>query len=67
MRLISRDEARKHGWRRYFTGQPCNAGHVGERYTADATCVDCVLGAAARRRALRSTGDHGFRWARRGR
>jgi hypothetical protein len=65
MRLISRDEARKNGWRRYFTGQPCDAGHVAERFVADTRCVECEVIRNARRTLLRRTeGDVGT-WRRR--
>ena len=29
------------GLKRYFTGEPCKAGHVAERRTAYGTCVEC--------------------------
>lgn len=34
-------EAREAGSSRYFTGNPCSKGHVAERLTRNATCVEC--------------------------
>jgi hypothetical protein len=40
--IISRHDAEKQGLKRYFTGQPCNAGHIADRYVNNHTCVDCM-------------------------
>ncbi|TAM07231.1 MAG: hypothetical protein EPN70_03405 [Paraburkholderia sp.] len=37
----SREEAIERGSRRYFTGTPCPAGHIAERYTLNGYCVEC--------------------------
>lgn len=37
----SRSEAIKIGAKHYFTGRPCNRGHVSKRQTSNKTCVDC--------------------------
>jgi len=37
----TRAEAHQSGATRYFTGNPCPHGHVCDRLTANATCVDC--------------------------
>jgi hypothetical protein len=50
--IITREEARAKGLKRYFTGKVCPKGHVGERYVRDARCVECSYIAAA---AWRST------------
>lgn len=42
-RSIARQTARSQNARYYFTGEPCRAGHVAERYTSTAACVECVL------------------------
>jgi hypothetical protein len=34
--------ARASGATRYFTGLPCPRGHIAERQTANATCVECL-------------------------
>jgi hypothetical protein len=39
--IISRDEARAVGLKRYFTGKPCKYGHVAERWVANHECVEC--------------------------
>jgi 5-methylcytosine-specific restriction endonuclease McrA len=39
--IISRQEARALGLKRYFTGKPCKHGHVAERYTSIGNCVEC--------------------------
>lgn len=41
MNIISRQEAIKNGFSKYFTGKPCSRGHVSERYAVSAMCVDC--------------------------
>ena len=40
-RIISRDEARALGLKRYFTGKPCKHGHVAEHYVSSCGCVEC--------------------------
>jgi len=27
---------------RYFTGRPCNQGHIAERYTSNGACIECM-------------------------
>lgn len=41
MKTITFSEAKAQGLKRYFTGKPCDKGHISERYTAGA-CVKCV-------------------------
>ena len=41
MDLITRDEAIKRGLTSYFTGKPCNYGHVAQRRTKSTTCCEC--------------------------
>lgn len=36
-----RAAAARDGRARYFDGKACSHGHVGERYTRNATCVEC--------------------------
>jgi 5-methylcytosine-specific restriction endonuclease McrA len=40
--VVSRKEAKSHGLKRYFTGIPCNYGHVCERYAHSTHCVECI-------------------------
>jgi hypothetical protein len=42
MKLISYSEARNLGLKRYFTGKPCKNGHISERTSNNATCVECA-------------------------
>lgn len=39
--IISREEAKSQGLKRYFTGKPCKHGHLSHRTTLDRNCVDC--------------------------
>lgn len=39
--IISRDEAKARGLKRFFTGEPCVNGHIAERYTSIGTCLMC--------------------------
>lgn len=48
-----REQAKRLGVKRFRTGEPCTAGHVAERYTCDAKCVECVR---LRHRAASSKG-----------
>lgn len=41
--IVSRDEARSRGLKRYFTGLPCKHGHLAPRQVYDTKCADCVL------------------------
>ena len=40
-RIISRDEARTLGLKRFFTGKPCKYGHVAERRVGNYACMKC--------------------------
>jgi hypothetical protein len=39
--IISRDEAKALGLKRYFTGEPCKHGHIAERYVSSGDCLEC--------------------------
>jgi hypothetical protein len=39
----SREEARKLGQKRFFTGRPCKYGHIAPRYVSTTQCVTCQL------------------------
>jgi hypothetical protein len=39
----SRDEVRKLGIDRFFTGRPCKHGHVAPRYVSTTQCSQCQL------------------------
>ena len=40
--FVARSEAVAKGMKRYFTAQPCPAGHVAERATSNRACLDCA-------------------------
>ena len=44
-------EAKKLGLTRYFTGKPCNHGHIAERSTINGCCLECARLKQAVRRA----------------
>lgn len=48
MILISRDEARSIGAKRYFTGEPCRNGHFAERLVSNNQCQECYVATRAR-------------------
>ena len=41
--IISRDEARALGLKRFFTGKPCKRGHIAEHYVRGGACRECAL------------------------
>lgn len=40
--ITSKDDARKDGLIKYFTGVNCRNGHISERYTQSGACVACI-------------------------
>ncbi len=42
MDIITRAEAKEQGLKHYFTGNPCNRGHLDERLTSSSTCCECT-------------------------
>jgi hypothetical protein len=54
MKIVTRQEAKKEGLSRYFTGEPCKHGHVAERYSGAGICVECDR---ARRVAARACNE----------
>lgn len=40
-KLISRDDAKRLGLKRYFTGVPCKQGHLTMRYVSTRQCAEC--------------------------
>lgn len=42
MDIISRKAARDRGLKRFFTGTPCQEGHIAERYTSSGNCIGCT-------------------------
>ena len=41
MKVISREDARRSGMRYFFTGEPCNNGHVTYRRVNKGNCIEC--------------------------
>lgn len=39
--IVSREEARALGSKRYFTGIPCPKGHLSDRFVSSRGCVEC--------------------------
>lgn len=50
MEIISRREAISAGLERYYTGKRCLRGHIAERRTDSASCIECSLGYYAENR-----------------
>lgn len=40
--IVSRQDAKKEGLKRYFTGKSCSHGHVAQRWTSATGCTECV-------------------------
>lgn len=40
--IISRKAAHVAGSKRFYTGKPCNLGHLSERYTSSGNCIACT-------------------------
>jgi 5-methylcytosine-specific restriction endonuclease McrA len=42
MKIITREQAKLRGLKKYFTGTKCNNGHLSNRRTANGSCDECV-------------------------
>jgi hypothetical protein len=51
--ILSRNEAIALGLKRYFTGEPCNHGHIAERNVQSRRCQECAREMPRRWRAAR--------------
>lgn len=60
---ISRKEAKCRGLKRYFTGKPCQHGHVCERTTSNSACVLCQREDHQRNREKRLAKMRAAYWA----
>ena len=49
MEIITREEAKAQGKKRFYTGVPCKNNHLSERYTNAGGCIDCLNEATSRR------------------
>lgn len=41
MNILTREEARSRGLKRYFLNEPCAFGHIAERFVNEGKCVEC--------------------------
>ena len=41
MYLVARAEAQQSGLKQYYTGHPCQCGHISARYVSTGHCVEC--------------------------
>jgi hypothetical protein len=41
MEIITREEAKKNGFYRYYNGKPCRKGHISQKYVSNMSCVEC--------------------------
>ena len=65
--IISREEARAKGLKRYFTGEPCKHGHVAERRVCTTQCLECWRAYLAANPDYRKESDRAYRAANRDR
>jgi hypothetical protein len=50
--ILSREEARALGLKRFFTGEPCSKqGHIAERFVCNGICLKCSSEQSAKNRA----------------
>jgi hypothetical protein len=49
---MERKNAKLAGLTHYFTGRPCEHGHIAERYTSNGSCIVCVRAQVAGYHAL---------------
>ena len=54
MSIITRAEAKKLGLKSYFTGNPCQKGHIATRRVSNANCQKCLQIKQGKRRQLLS-------------
>jgi len=43
IKLISKNEAKAKGLKKYYTGIPCKEGHLSERYVSSSNCMHVTL------------------------
>lgn len=48
MQIVSKNEAKLLGLKRYFTGSPCRRGHIVERLATTNDCIECLKDRQAR-------------------
>lgn len=58
---IPREEAAQRGFSRFWTGRPCKAGHISERFVSNRQCVACNAQKARERERQKAASDPSFR------
>jgi hypothetical protein len=43
MEIVTKQQAKDRGLKRYFTGVPCKRGHICERYIQGGACIECMM------------------------
>lgn len=61
LEIVTRQRAAACGLRRFYTGKPCKAGHLAERFVGNGQCVKCNATEARSREARRSSIDPAYR------
>lgn len=61
LHTVTRAEAAAGGLLRFYTGRPCRAGHLSERYLSNRQCVVCNGLKSRHREHLRGVRDPSFR------
>jgi hypothetical protein len=59
MEICTARQAFEAGKKRYFTGEPCAAGHLAERYVSNGGCIECLN----LRNAKKAAADPGYAYA----
>lgn len=49
MKVITREQAKQQGNKKFYTGVPCKNNHLSERYTNGGGCIDCLNEGTSRR------------------
>ena len=60
MEIISRQEAKALGLRRFFTGEPCIRGHIAPRRTINSACTICDKAISKRLHARKQASDPNY-------
>ena len=51
METMTNRQAKERGMHKYFTGRPCNKGHLTLRYANTGACIECIASYARDRRS----------------
>lgn len=61
--IVTRAEAKAAGLTRFFTGKPCERGHLSERYTNAPNCIECLKEQNNTEDMKKKRAELGKRWA----